>query len=267
MTLKKYIIIAVACLDVMLVILGQRIGYAEQVISSMVHSSKAKYNWYYKPRMDGLQPERNSEMEFVYNYNAYSVGNPREKIIYLTFDAGFENGYTESILDTLKEHDVKVTFFLVGHYLESSPEIVRRMVEQGHTVGNHTMNHKDMSNLNFDAFKKEITDFEELYFDLIGKPLKKYYRPPSGTFSEQSLKYAKDLGYSTIFWSFAYCDWYVDDQPSQAFAIDKIISRTHPGEVVLLHSTSQTNALVLGEVIAQWKSMGYRFESLDHLTQ
>jgi len=267
MKIKRYIVIAVALLDIVLVVLGQRVGYAKQVIGQMVHTQTAKYDWYYKPRTDGLQPEKNEEMSFVYDCDAYSVGDAEQKIIYLTFDLGFDNGLTEPILDTLAEHDVKAAFFVVGHYVKSSPQIVERMVREGHTVGNHSMNHKDMTTLGFDAFKKELTDLEEEYFALVGQTMPKYYRPPSGTFSEQSLIWAKELGYTTIFWSFAYRDWYVDDQPSKEFAMDKMISRTHPGEIVLLHATSKTNALVLGEAIEQWKSMGYRFENLDYLTR
>lgn len=267
MTIKRIILIVVAILDLVLVIVVKTTGYSSQVLSYMVHSETTKYNWYYKPRTDGLQPERNAEMEFVYSKcNGYSIGNPDEKIIYLTFDMGYDIGYTEPILDALKKHDVKAAFFVVGHYIDSCPDIVKRMADEGHIVCNHTVNHKDMTTLNYETFKKEITGLEDSYFNLTGKSMDKFYRPPSGTFSERSLTWAKELGYSTVFWSFAYADWYTDNQPERNFAINKIMSRTHPGEVVLLHATSKTNAEIMDEIITKWKQMGYRFEDLYHLT-
>lgn len=268
MKLKTYIVFLTACLDVILIALGIQFGYTTEVffVRQSAHCETTCYGWYYQPRTDGKQPNKNTELTFIYQYDGYDIGLPDEKIIYVTFDAGYENGYTSAILDTLKEHDVPAAFFMVGHYIESNPELIKRMVDEGHFVCNHTMHHKDMTKLtDFESFKKEITDLEELFYETTGQAMPKFYRPPEGKFSELSLKYAQQLGYSTVFWSFAYCDWYVDDQPSISFAMDKIISRTHPGEIVLLHTTSETNAEVLDDVITEWKSMGYRFESLNHL--
>lgn len=224
-------------------------------------------NWGLKFNAEGSAPMGNAGKEYLKKYNAYYVGDSDEKSIYLTFDAGFENGNTTNILDTLKNHDVKAAFFLVGHYLEKEPGLVKRMVEEGHIVGNHTYHHPDMSQiLDKESFNKELTSFEDLYKDIIGDELPKYYRPPQGKFNEENLKMANELGYKTIFWSLAYVDWYKDDQPSKEQAFSKLIPRIHPGAVVLLHSTSDTNELILDELLTKWKDLGYTFKTLDDLT-
>ena len=199
-------------------------------------------------------------------YDAAYLGDTRQKKLYLTFDAGYENGSTEKILDTLKEKQVPAAFFLVGNYIRQSPDLVRRMVAEGHTVGNHTMHHYDMSRLSDKAaFSKELTDLEALYKETVGQELPKYYRPPQGIYSEENLKMAQELGYKTLFWSLAYVDWNNDAQPTREAAFAKLLPRTHNGAVVLLHSTSKTNAEILGELIDKWKAMGYRFGTLEEL--
>ncbi|NLJ59056.1 MAG: delta-lactam-biosynthetic de-N-acetylase [Tissierellia bacterium] len=224
-------------------------------------------NWGLKFNEEGKAPIANADAEFLKKYNAYYVGNQDDKYIYLTFDAGFENGNTPGILDTLKKHDVKSAFFLVGNYLEKEPELVKRMVEEGHIVGNHTYNHPDMSLIsNLDSFKKELVSLEELYKEIIGEEMPKYYRPPQGKFNEANLKMANELGYQTIFWSLAYVDWYTQDQPTKEYAFNKLIPRIHPGAVVLLHSTSDTNEEILDELLSRWKDLGYTFKTLDDLT-
>ena len=191
---------------------------------------------------------------------------PQDKVIYLTFDAGFENGNTAAILDALKKHNAQATFFLVGNYLQTSPDLVKRMVAEGHNVGNHTFHHPDMSKLSTkDLFEKELTDLETLYEQTTGQPMKKYYRPPQGKYSESNLKMASDMGYKTFFWSLAYVDWYEDKQPTKEEAFKKLLGRIHPGAVVLLHSTSKTNGQILDELLTKWEEMGYHFGSLDDL--
>lgn len=259
-----------ACLVVIIITVALNIGSVKQSFTEQktAHSNTKIYKWYFKPREDNKQPEKNTEMEFIYDYDSYYIGSPQEKVIYLTFDAGFENGYTAKILDILKKHDVPAAFFIVGHYIKTNPDLVNRMVNEGHLVCNHSTNHKEMAKIiNFEEFKKEMTEIEDLFIEICGKQMSKYYRPPKGEFSELSLQYAKQLGYTTIFWSFAYVDWYENDQPTKEFAFSKIYPRTHPGEIALLHSTSKTNADILNEVITEWKGMGYRFESLDHLVK
>lgn len=224
-------------------------------------------NWGLKFNAEGTAPMGNASKDFLKKYNAYYVGEQDEKYIYLTFDAGFENGNTPNILDTLKEHDVKAAFFLVGHYLEEEPGLVKRMVEEGHIVGNHTYHHPDMSLISDrESFTRELTSLEELYKEITGEEMPKYYRPPQGKFNEENLKMADELGYKTIFWSLAYVDWYKDKQPTKEHAFSKLIPRIHPGAVVLLHSTSETNELILDELLTKWKDLGYTFKSLDELT-
>ena len=214
----------------------------------------------------GAAPNGPADTRTLQTYDAAYVGDPSEKVLYLTFDAGYENGCTEKILDTLKKHNVKAAFFLVGNYVEKNADLVRRMVEEGHIVGNHTMTHPDMSAITDKAaFQKELTGMEDLFKEVTGKELPKYYRPPRGIYSEENLKMAKELGYQTVFWSLAYKDWENDNQPTADYAMGKLIPRTHNGAVILLHSTSKTNAEVLDQLLTQWKKEGYRFETIDKL--
>ena len=223
-------------------------------------------NWGLSFQSEGSAPIGPANSQTLAKYDAAYLGDTAEKVIYLTFDAGYENGCTTKILDTLKAHNVSAAFFLVGNYMEKNADLVRRMVEEGHIVGNHTMHHYDMSKLSDkEAFSKELTDLENLFKEVTGKDLPKFYRPPQGTYSEENLKMAKELGYRTVFWSLAYVDWLNDDQPTKDEAFSKLIPRTHNGAVVLLHSTSSTNAEILDELLTKWESMGYRFESLEEL--
>ena len=199
-------------------------------------------------------------------YDSAYIGNTEEKVLYLTFDAGYENGYTEEILDTLKKHEVPAAFFLVGDYLERNADLVRRMVTEGHIVGNHTANHPDMSKLSDkETFRAELAGVEDLFKQITGKELPKFYRPPQGIFSQENLKMAKELGYKTVFWSLAYADWDNNKQPSREYALNKLLGRTHNGAVVLLHSTSKTNAQILDELLTKWKQDGYRFAPVSEL--
>ena len=223
-------------------------------------------SWGLSFRTEGAPPVGNAGRDQLKAYDAAYLGNPAQKVLYLTFDAGYENGCTEKILDILKEQQVPAAFFLVGNYMERNADLVRRMVEEGHTVGNHTMHHYDMSKLSEKAaFSKELQDLEALYKEVTGQELPKYYRPPQGIYSQENLKMAKELGYKTVFWSLAYVDWNNDAQPSREEAFQKLLPRTHPGAVVLLHSTSRTNAEILQELIQKWKAEGYEFGTLEAL--
>lgn len=228
--------------------------------------SASASNWGLSFRENGQPPVGNASADALAKYNAYFVGDTAQKTIYLTFDAGYENGHTASILDTLKKHAVPAAFFLVGHYIESAPDLVKRMVAEGHTVGNHTASHPDMSAIaSRAAFENELNTLEQQYEQLIGEKMKRYYRPPQGKYSEENLKMASEMGYTTFFWSLAYVDWYTDKQPSKDYAFEKLLPRTHNGAIVLLHSTSSTNAAVLDELITRWKADGYTFGTLDDL--
>ena len=222
--------------------------------------------WGLSFRANNTPPVGPANSNTLARYNAAYLGNTEEKVIYLTFDAGYENGCTEKILDVLKKHDVPAAFFLVGNYMEKNADLVRRMVAEGHIVGNHTMHHPDMSKLeDVEAFSAELEQLEQLFTQITGKEMPKYYRPPQGTYSQRNLEMARDLGYKTVFWSLAYVDWNNNAQPTAQEAFDKLLPRIHNGAVVLLHSTSATNAEILDELLTRWKEMGYTFASVDQL--
>ena len=228
--------------------------------------SVATGSWGLSFRQEGQPPTGPAESRELYNLNAAYLGDTSQKVIYLTFDAGYENGCTEKILDVLKQHEVKAAFFLVGNYIEKNPDLVRRMVDEGHIVGNHTMHHPDMSKLSDKAaFQKELTDLEELFRSVTGKEMPKYYRPPQGIYSQENLEMAQQMGYKTVFWSLAYADWNNDAQPTKEQAFNKLLPRIHNGAVVLLHSTSKTNAEILSELLTKWENMGYSFGTLEEL--
>lgn len=223
-------------------------------------------NWGLGFSAEGMQPIGNATADELKQYDAYYVGPKEDKVIYLTFDCGYENGNTVPILDALKKHNAKATFFVVGHFLESAPEIAKRMVEEGHTVGNHTYHHPDMSAISdMASFQKEMEDVSNLFETTTGQKMAAFYRPPQGKYSIDNLKMAKELGYKTFFWSLAYVDWNVDDQPTKEEAFDKLLPRIHPGAIVLLHSTSKTNGEILDELLTKWEEMGYRFGVLEEL--
>ena len=215
---------------------------------------------------EGGQPVGNKTSDELAHYGAWYVGAEEDKVLYLTFDAGYENGHTPGILDVLAKHEAPAAFFLVGNYIRDEPDLIRRMVAEGHTVGNHTMTHPDMSKIsNIDAFRKELALVEEHYRTVTEQEIPRYYRPPKGIYNEANLKMAQELGYTTVFWSLAYNDWDNNNQPSRNQAMNKLIPRVHPGAVILLHNTSKTNALILDELLTKYKEMGYRFEGLGHL--
>ena len=238
---------------------------AESVgVSALLHEKSE--NWGLGFGTEGKPPTGNASAEELKKYNAYFIGDTTQNTIYLTFDCGYENGNTEPILDALKKHDVKATFFVVGNFLETSPEIVKRMIVEGHTVGNHTYHHLDMSSISsMDAFKKETQDVENLFEQITGTPITKFYRPPQGKYNIENLKMAQELGYHTFFWSLAYVDWYQDKQPTKDEAFGKLLKRIHPGAIVLLHSTSSTNAQILDELLTKWEEMGYTIKPLTEL--
>lgn len=212
----------------------------------------------------GQSPQGPLSSAELKKYDAAYMGDPEKKVLYLTFDAGYENGNTEKILDTLKKHNAPAAFFLVGNYIEKNADLVRRMVNEGHVVGNHTMHHPDMSKISDpEKFAAELQALETLFLETTGKELPKFYRPPQGCYSEENLKNAQKLGYKTVFWSLAYQDWDTSKQPTREAAFEKLLPRTHNGAVVLLHSTSSTNAAILDELLTKWEQEGYRFETVD----
>ena len=225
-------------------------------------------NWGLSFQTEGEAPVGNASVADLAQYDAYYLGDTSKKVIYLTFDCGYENGYTEKILDALKKHQAPAAFFVVGNMIETAPDIICRMVEEGHIVGNHTYHHPDMSAISEQAaFQKELDDLAALFQETTGQELPKFYRPPQGKYSEENLKQAQALGYKTILWSLAYVDWYVDDQPTAEQAYAKLLPRIHDGAIVLLHSTSKTNAEILDDLLTKWEDMGYTFASLYDLPE
>ncbi|MCI2057718.1 MAG: polysaccharide deacetylase family protein [Oscillibacter sp.] len=223
-------------------------------------------NWGLSFPAEGQTPAGNTSAAELAKYDAYYVGDTSKKVIYLTFDCGYENGNTGAILDALEKHHAPAAFFVVGHMLTSAPELIRRMADDGFIVGNHTFHHPDMSAISDQAaFQKELDDTASLYRQVTGKEMSHYYRPPRGVYSVENLKQAQALGYKTIFWSLAYVDWYADRQPTPEQAYAKLLPRIHSGAIVLLHQTSSTNAQILDELLSKWEAMGYTFASLDQL--
>jgi len=225
------------------------------------------YSWYFKPVKNNEQPSFDVNLDDLKNYGTYAIGKKDEKVIYLTFDFGYENGNVKKCLDALNKNNVKGAFFILENVVRTHPELIKEMIETGHTVANHTMKHKNMCNItDFKEYAKEITGLENLYEETTGRKLAKFYRPPKGEFTKQNLEYNQKLGYKTIFWSLAYKDWDNENQPDITETINKLLSRTHNGAVVLLHPTSTTNAAILDALIQEWKKSGYRFGTLDELT-
>ncbi len=239
----------------------------EEAPSQAVSTSNQTFNWYYVRNQDHKTPRINTDIDFsLSDYDAYYVGS-QKPVIFLTFDEGYENGFTAEILDILKDNQVPAAFFVTGPYISSNPNLVKRMVDEGHIVGNHSQTHPSMPAKANDpeAFKREITEVENSFQELIGTSMPKFFRPPRGEYSEKSLALTKELGYQTIFWSFAYQDWLVDQQPDPEQAYERIIEGTHNGEIMLLHAVSSTNTQILDRIINDIKIEGYRFAPLSDL--
>ena len=230
--------------------------------------AKSGHHWYCVHAKNHERPRIDPQLAMIEQYDGYYLSkNETDRVIYLTFDAGYENGNVAKILDVLKEKQVSAAFFVLSHLITKNTDVITRMFEEGHTVCNHTAHHKNMALADRSTFEKELSELAAVCLEKTGKEMAKYYRPPEGTFSEENLNWAKELGYKTIFWSFAYADWDNQKQMSREHAKQKILSNIHPGEVMLLHPTSDTNAEILGEVIDECRAMGYRFGTLDELTK
>lgn len=223
--------------------------------------------WFYQPKNDGTPSGEPKEiLNLIQNNSAYYLGNTDKKELYLTFDEGYENGYTEKILDILKKHEVKAAFFVVKPYITSNENIIKRMVDEGHLVCNHTVHHPSMPSIKDESkFIEELSGVEKAFEEVTGKTMPKYFRPPMGKYSELSLQYTANYGYKTIFWSFAYDDWKANKQPNEDYAKTKILSRTHNGAIILLHAVSKTNTDILDYIITEWKKSGYELKTLDAL--
>ena len=250
--------------------LGSLLGILTGTLSPTKETSASvqSASWGLSFQEEGKRPAGNATIDDLKQYNAYYASDTDEKILYLTFDAGYENGNTPAILEALKKHQAPAVFFAVGNFIKDNPDLIKRMITEGHIVGNHTMTHPDMSHISsMESFQKELEGVEELYTSVTGEPMTKFYRPPRGVYSTENLSMAKELGYSTFFWSLAYVDWIQEQQPSKEEAFQKLIPRIHPGAIVLLHNTSSTNAAILDELLTKWEEMGYQFHSIKELTE
>lgn len=236
--------------------------------TSALSAASGSNSWGLSFQEPGKRPIGNASIEELAPYNAYYAKDTDEKKIYLTFDCGYENGNTPAILNALKKHNVTAAFFVVGNFVKDNPQLIQEMTEQGHLIGNHTLTHPDMSGIAaLEDFQSQLEGVERLYEEATGSSMPKLYRPPQGVYSTTNLSMAKQLGYSTFFWSLAYVDWYQDDQPSKEEAFEKLLGRIHPGAIVLLHNTSSTNAQILNELLGKWEEMGYKFGTLDEFLE
>lgn len=235
-----------------------------------IRAAANELRWYFKPNDTHTQPVLPSEFSFVEQYGGVYVDrahneNNDEKVIYLTFDVGYENGNVAKVLDALKAHNATGTFFVLEHVITKETELVKRMFDEGHTVANHTMTHRNMSKADKAIFEEELYGLEKLCSEYTGGVMAKLYRPPEGCFSEDNMKILHDMGYKTIFWSSAYADWDNNNQPSAAYAMEKLKSRLHNGQILLLHPTSATNAAIIDEFLTYLEAEGYSFGSLTEL--
>lgn len=239
-------------------------------LTTAANAKECAYSWYVK-RNGNNQPVIQPEQKLIYKYNGYFIDKSLsddndEKVIYLTFDLGYENGNTARILETLKKEDVQAAFFILDNIVLKNSDLVTRIANEGHLVCNHTKNHKNLSFSDETEITKNLTDLEKLCEEKCGVQMSKYFRFPEGKYSEHAIKCVNNLGYKTIFWSFAYDDWDNNRQPNQKKALKKVLSNTHNGAVMLFHPTSKTNADIFPTLITEWKNAGYRFGTLDELT-
>lgn len=239
------------------------LGVASYVTEDFSGLSNKKICWGIKRNDNHEQPDVGSEnKKIIEKYNGLCLGNPDQKYVYLTFDAGYEAGYTEKILEVLKQNDVKATFFITGHYLNTQPELVQKMIENGNIVGNHTGNHKSMPEVELSTIKDEVMNLHTAVYEKFGYEMK-YIRPPKGELSERTISYTNSLGYTTVMWSLAYDDWDENNQGRENYGKTKILDNVHNGAIILLHSNSKDNCNILDDVIKQIKNSGYEFKTLD----
>ena len=235
----------------------------KQTVATTSTLSNKKIGWGIKKNDNHTQPDLGTENKnLIEKYNGIAMGNNDDKNIYLTFDLGYEAGYTAKILDYLKEKNEKATFFITAHYLNTANDLVKRMIDEGHIVGNHTVNHKSMPEISDDEIKKELMDLNQAVYEKFGYEMK-YMRPPKGEYSERTLSLTENLGFKTVMWSFAYVDWIDDKQPAKDEAMKKIISNLHNGEIMLLHATSKTNSEIMADMVDEIRKEGFEITRLD----
>ncbi len=222
-----------------------------------------KIGWGIKRNDNHEQPDvGNVNRKILDKYQGLYMGNKEQKLVYLTFDLGYEAGYTPKILEVLKQNEVKATFFITAHYVNTQPDLVKQMIDEGHIIGNHTVNHKSMPSCSLETIKKEVMDLHSAIYDKFGYEMK-FIRPPKGEYSERTVAYTNTLGYTSVMWSFGYDDWDEKKQGREEYGKKKILDNVHNGEIMLLHATSKDNANILDDVIKEIKNMGYEFRNID----
>lgn len=223
------------------------------------------YSWYFMRKEDNKPPSTEPQyLQMIKDGKGYFLGDTSEKKVYLTFDEGYEQGYTSQILDILKANKVPAAFFVTGSYVKNSPDLVKRMVKEGHIVGNHSNTHPSMPSLSDEQIKQELQTVEDQVKELTGKEMS-YFRPPRGEFNQRVLDVAQQEGYTTIFWSMAYRDWLIDNQPGKEAAFNYVVNNIHNGALILLHAVSSSNTEALDDILKEIKKRGYTFASLDEL--
>ena len=270
---KKLKLSSIFCLSILVfvftfsIIQSNKNNQTVATSSNVASLSNKKIGWAIKRTNNHTQPDVGSvNKSIIDKYNGICLGNNEKKYIYLTFDSGYEAGYTEKILEVLKQNNVPATFFLTAHYINTKPELVQRMIDEGHVIGNHTVNHKSIPDINNETIKKEVMDLHTSVYEKFGYEMK-YIRPPKGEYSERTIAYTNTLGYKTVMWSFAYDDWAEEKQGREAYGKKKILDNIHNGEVMLLHGTSKDNSNILDECIKEIKAQGYEFKSLDEFVK
>lgn len=264
---KTIILCAILTVIIILSIITGNEITKDVVTNPEIRLSNKKIEWGIQRKNNHEQPNLGkNNVKLINKYNGMALGNSEKKYIYLTFDLGYEAGYTEKILDSLKENSIPATFFITAHYVNTAPELVQRMIDEGHIVGNHTANHKSMPNLTDEDIKEEVMKLHQEIFEKYNYEMK-YLRPPKGEYSERVLSLCENLGYKTVMWSFAYVDWDEKKQPSENEAMNKIISNLHNGEIMLLHATSRTNADIMDKIIKKIKEDGYEIRSIEEFEQ
>lgn len=264
---KQIYIIGMTVIAMITICIVSNISKPRTIETNSNVTSNKKIEWGIKRNKEHEQPDVGStNREVLEKYDGICLGNEEKKEVALTFDEGYEAGYTPQILDTLKANEVKATFFITAHYVNTAPELVQRMIDEGHIVGNHTVNHKSMPEISDEEIESEVMKLHQSIYEKFGYEMK-YIRPPKGEFSERTLAICKKLGYQNVMWSFAYVDWNENNQPNEEKSKQLILDYTHNGEIILLHGNSKTNTDILDSVIKGIKEQGYEIKSLDEIAR
>lgn len=254
--MKKLYLAALSRLVIYSLIMNIAVVYAHEYTDS--------YSWYLQYGEPNTAPQSVDLSQFKEEHDLIWLDKSGSGKVYLTFDVGYDDGNVEPILDALKKHGAKGAFFVLPNFIKSCPELIERMNAEGHLICNHSTHHRDMSKVTSrEEFASELSDIENLFREQTGHEMAKFFRPPEGRFSENTLKFADELGYKTVFWSLAHADWDKNKQPNPAKALEKLLSRIHDGSVVLLHPTSATNAKIMDDLLTGIEAKGYRFATLD----